>query len=125
VWSDHILFEADRVTGLIDFGSMRIDNVSCDIARLLGGMSSVNSDLWRAGMQAYAAIRPLARPEMNLAEAFHRSGILLGVLNWSAWVFLDHRTFEEPQTVLQRMDALMSRIQSDLGLPPTGRELLL
>ena len=125
VWPDHILFQENRVTGLIDFGSLGIDNVSCDVARLLGGMAVINSDLWQTGLQAYAAIRPLAQPELNLAATFHTSGLLLGALNWSAWVFLEGRVFEEPQSVLQRMDALIARLESDMDIPPTGRGLLL
>ena len=42
IWHDHVLFTANRVTGLIDFGAMRVDNISLDISRLLG--STVNDD---------------------------------------------------------------------------------
>ena len=125
VWQDHILFDGNRVTGLIDFGSMGIDNVSCDVARLLGGLSGGDSNVWQIGLRAYASIRPLSEVELGLAEAFAQSGVLLGALNWAGWVFLERRVFEEPQAVLRRMKALMVRLESDTDLPPSGRELLL
>ena len=125
VWHDHVLFEGDRVTGLIDFGSMGIDNVSCDVARLLGGLSGGDSNVWQIGLGAYASIRPLSEVELGLAEVFAQSGVLLGALNWAGWVFLEGRVFEEPQAVLGRMKALMARLESETDLPPSGRGLLL
>ncbi len=125
VWYDHLLFEGDQVTGLIDFGSMGVDNISCDVARLLGSLARGDRNLWQAGIRAYATIRPLSEAELGLVEAFDRSGVLLGALNWAAWVFLEGRVFEEPESVLGRMDALMARLESDTGSPPTERGLLL
>lgn len=125
VWSDHVLFQGDLVTGLIDFGSMGVDNIACDVARLLGSLARDSSDLWQAGIGAYTNVRELSQQELGLVRAFDLSGTLLGMFNWAAWVFLENRTFEEPQAVLQRMDALMQRLESDPLPPPTRRELLL
>ena len=111
VWPDHLLFDGNRVTGLIDFGSMGIDNVACDIARLLGGFATGDSTLWHVGLQAYTSIRSLSQAESDLASVFDQSGVLFGALNWAAWVFLDQRVFEEPQAVLDRMDALLARLE--------------
>ena len=36
VWHDHILFEGDAVTGMIDFAAAKVDHVAADLARLLG-----------------------------------------------------------------------------------------
>src|SRR5215218_10094186 len=36
VWHDHVLFDGDRVTGLIDYASAKVDHVAVDLARLLG-----------------------------------------------------------------------------------------
>ena len=125
VWPDHILFRDDRVTGLIDFGSMGIDTVSCDIARLLGGMTAVNSVLWNKGLQAYATIRPLEERESEFVRVFHTSGLLLGALNWAAWVVLERRTFEEPRAVVERMHSLIDRLETDLDTPSASQGLLL
>lgn len=125
VWYDHILFEGERVTGLIDFGSMGLDNVACDVARLLGSLFRADRDLWQVGIRAYASVRPLSEAELGLVEAFDKSGVLLGALNWAAWVFLEGRIFEEPEAVLERMDALMARLESDTDSPPRERGLIL
>ena len=125
VWSDHVLFQGDVVTGLIDFGSMGVDNVACDLARLLGSLARDSSDLWQAGIGAYTNVRRLSQQELGLVRAFDLSGTLLGMFNWAAWVFLENRAFEEPQAVLQRMDALMQRFESDRPPPPLARKVLL
>ena len=36
VWAEHVLFEGNQITGLIDFGGMRYDHPAQDLARLLG-----------------------------------------------------------------------------------------
>ena len=39
IWHENILFDGETVTGLIDFGSLRAENVAADVARLLGSMA--------------------------------------------------------------------------------------
>jgi Ser/Thr protein kinase RdoA (MazF antagonist) len=125
VWQDHLLFQGGKVSGLIDFGSMGIDNVSCDVARLLGSLAGNSSDLWKAGIAAYTSICRLSEREQGLVQAFDRSGVLLGAFNWASWVLLEGRLFEEPTAVLRRMDALMERLESSPPPPPSGQGLLL
>jgi Ser/Thr protein kinase RdoA (MazF antagonist) len=38
ILDEHVLFVGDQVTGIIDFGAMRIESVAGDIARLLGSL---------------------------------------------------------------------------------------
>ena len=91
VHREHVLFQDDRVTGIIDFGSMQPDNVSCDIARLLGSMAGDETELWRLGLTAYERLTPLTDPERLLVKAYDESGVLLSGLNWLKWVFLEDR----------------------------------
>ncbi len=125
VWHDHLLFRDDKVTGLIDFGSMGVDNVSCDVARLLGSLAGSSADFWRIGIQAYRSVRDLSELELSLVHTFDRSGLLLGALNWAAWTLLDGRTFDEPQAVVQRMDALLERLETESPLLRSRGELML
>lgn len=117
VWHDHLLFTGDKVTGLVDFGAMGVDSVACDVARLLGSLAGNSARLWRIGMDAYCRIRGLSSTELALAPALDASGVLLGALNWAAWVMLGKREFEDPQAVLRRMDVLIDRLSTVPLLP--------
>ncbi len=46
IWHDHILFEEDSVSGIIDYGSMRIDSPAADLARLLGSLAGNDEPLF-------------------------------------------------------------------------------
>lgn len=125
VWHDHVLYEGERVSGLVDFGSMRWDNVSCDLARLLGSLAGNDRKSWETGLSAYEAVRPLAQAEQDLIKAFDRSSHLLGALNWANWVVLEGRIFEEPTEVLKRIDDLMARLEKLQFDIPSTRGLVL
>src|SRR5262249_54862628 len=38
IWHDHVLFSDETVTGVIDFGGVKLDHVTVDLARLLGSL---------------------------------------------------------------------------------------
>jgi homoserine kinase type II len=111
IWHDHVLFEGDRVSGLIDFGAMRVDNVACDAARLLGSLADDDAGVWQEGLAAYLATRPLSRDEQNLVGVFDRSTTLLAGMNWLEWIFLQRRTFAEPPAVIARLGRIVSRME--------------
>lgn len=111
IWHDHVLFEADRVSGLVDFGAMRIDNVACDIARLLGSVANDDAAAWHEGLAAYEEIRPLRETERQLAKIFDRSTTLLAGLNWLEWLFVEGRTFDDLPTIAERMAGIVERLQ--------------
>jgi Ser/Thr protein kinase RdoA (MazF antagonist) len=110
VWHAHVLYVGDEVSGLVDFGSMRPENVSADVARLLGSMAVDDSDAWRRGLEAYESIRPLSPAELKLVTAFDRSLVLMGGLQWLEWIYLDGREFAHPWAVLMRIDELLARL---------------
>src|SRR5690606_5799306 len=58
VWSDHILFTEDCVTGIIDFGAARVDEPATDVARLLGSLEPRDASRWLLGWEAYQAANP-------------------------------------------------------------------
>ncbi len=110
IWDSHVLFVEDRVSGIVDFGSMRIDNVATDVARLLGSMAAGDQQKWQAGLHAYAAVRPLAAAEQQLIEAFDRSTVLLSGMNWLRWLFLDCRHFDDMNAVIGRLQTIHRRL---------------
>jgi len=111
VWHDHVLFTGDRVTGLVDFGAMRVESVAGDVARLLGSLAGDDPSLWSVGMEAYGTIRPLSDAEQSLASTFDRSGTVLAALNWIEWLYRQRREFPDPAAVARRLDEVLRRLQ--------------
>jgi homoserine kinase type II len=111
VWHAHILFTGDQVTGLVDFGALRIDHVAVDLARLLGSMVGDAAELRAAGLRAYSCLRPLATDEEALVTVLDEAGTLLGVGNWIRWTYRERRAFEDASAVAERLAALVRRIQ--------------
>ncbi len=111
VWHDHVLFLDGQVSGIVDFGAMRVDNVATDVARLLGSLVGDERDGWRLGLEAYEAVRPLSEHEGKLIKAFDRSGIVLSLVNWLRWIYLDRRIFEHRAAVELRFDELLPRLE--------------
>ena len=110
IWHDHVLFEQDEVSALIDFGALRPENVAADVSRLLGSLVADDPDGWAAGLAAYQGIRPLSPIERQLVTAFDASSILLSGLNWIQWVYVEGRQFEAREAILDRLDSLLNRL---------------
>jgi homoserine kinase type II len=106
----HVLFEGDRVTGIVDFGAMQPDSVAADVARLLGSLAMDVADLWQAGLQAYQNVNVLTEPERLLVELYDQSGVLLSGIHWLKWVFIEGRQFENRPAVLARVDEILVRL---------------
>lgn len=111
IWHDHVLFDGNRVTGLIDFGALQIETPSGDIARLLGSLVGDDADGWREGIATYAAIRPLTEQETAAVSALDTSGTILAGCNWIRWIYIDGRQFENPDQIRARFAKLVDRIR--------------
>jgi Ser/Thr protein kinase RdoA (MazF antagonist) len=107
-----VLFVGDEVSGIVDFGSMRPDNVATDVARLLGSLAGDDTQDWQSGLSAYQSVRPLSDDELSLVKAFDRSTVVLGGLQWLEWVYLDGRQFDNRAAVLERVDEFLRRLES-------------
>lgn len=112
VWHDHVLFTGDRVTGLIDFGAMRVESVATDVARLLGSLAGNDRSLWQIGLAAYESIRPMQETEKALLPVFDLSGNVLAALNWVEWIYREQREFPDPDAVARRLDNVLMRLDS-------------
>jgi Ser/Thr protein kinase RdoA (MazF antagonist) len=110
VWSAHVLFEGNEVSGLVDFGSLRPENPAADVARLLGSLAGDNPADWQRGLAAYQTIRRLSPEELTLVSAFDRSTVLMGGLQWLDWIYLVQREFTNRAAVLARVDDFLARL---------------
>ena len=125
IWHDHVLFEGDRVSGLIDFGALRCDTVAGDVARLAESMAGDDFDQWQCAVDAYRAIRPLSDDELTLVQAFDRTAPLLAAINWIDWIFRSGRTFDDPAEVTCRVKKILSRFESFSGSFPLAAPIRL
>ena len=115
---EHFLFEADRLSGLIDFGAMGIESVAADLARLIGEWFPDDYALRALALAAYQQVRPLDASEAALIAALEATGDLLIAGHWLSWHYLDHRHFDDACEVargvargLHRLERLAERIR--------------
>src|SRR5207245_281836 len=95
VWHDHLLFEGNVLTGLIDYGSVKSDHVAVDLARLLGSLVGDDREAWATGIAAYRSVRPLTGEEEALAAVLDRTGTILAAATWLRWLYWDKRQFAD------------------------------
>lgn len=112
IWHDHVLFEEDRVSGIIDFGGVRIDHVAADIGRLLGSMVGDDDQGWALGLTAYRRARPLSRDEESLARLLDRTGAVIGLTNWLRWLGRGEKHFNDNDRAVERLRSLVERIEA-------------
>jgi homoserine kinase type II len=124
IWHHHVLFEGQRVTGIVDFGGARDDNVGADLARLLGSLIGDDAQMRATGLAAYEAYRPLSAAERQLAGTLDWTGVVVGTINWLRWLYLEARRFEDTQGVVRRLAELVTRMEGwktkAHGLQPVG-----
>lgn len=111
VWHDHLLFEEDRLTGLVDYGEVKFDHVAVDLARMLGSLIGDDEERWQQGVQAYRRVTPLRDEEVELARVLDRTGVILGATNWLRWLYHDGRHFDDLDAVTRRVTALVERME--------------
>jgi Ser/Thr protein kinase RdoA (MazF antagonist) len=111
VWHDHLLFTADEVTGLIDFGSIKVDHVAIDLARLLGSLIGDDAESRAVGLGAYGRVCRLSPGDEALVAVLDETGTLLGAANWLMWLYQEGRTFDDRTAVARRLGELVERIE--------------
>jgi thiamine kinase-like enzyme len=112
VWHDHILFEGDAVTGVIDYGAVKPDCVAVDLARLLGSMIPDQPERMHDALSVYSAIHPVPSEVLKLTAVLDHAGSTIGLTNWLRWLYLDTRNYSESASVAKRMQALLKRVET-------------
>ncbi len=108
VWDAHVLFTGDEVTGIIDPGAARSENVASDLSRLLGSFLASDRPRWEFALGAYAEVRPLSPDERRLVRGLDRSGVVLSGLTWIERLSSGNEAL--PQH-LQRLQRIVERMR--------------
>lgn len=82
VWHDHVLFTGDRVSGVIDYSSMKVDSPAVDLARLLADLVGPRSERFADGLRAYRDASPPSPVPDELVQVLADTGVVCGVANW-------------------------------------------
>jgi Ser/Thr protein kinase RdoA (MazF antagonist) len=112
VWHDHLLFQGNRVTGLIDPGACRTDHVAADLSRLLGSLVEDDRVAWRNALDHYQTLRPLTLQDWGLLQGYDQSNVVLSGITWLEWLVLNGRSFPNSGLVEQRLAMILRRLNS-------------
>lgn len=106
IWRPHVLFADERVTGMIDYGSMRVDTPAADVARLLGSITSGEPSLWHVGVDAYRRVCDFSIHEERLARVLYRTGFVGAAATWLDWLVRQPRPVVNTGAILRRLGEL-------------------
>ncbi|MCA9194970.1 MAG: aminoglycoside phosphotransferase family protein [Planctomycetales bacterium] len=100
IWSGHVLFQQERLAGLIDFGASRFDEPSTDVARLLGSLEPCDPARWHAGLSVYQETSHVP-VEPARVYVLDQSSTLLAACQWLEWLSSSPHSFEDkrPQAI--------------------------
>jgi homoserine kinase type II len=108
IWHDHVLFEGEQLTGLIDYAAVGLDTPATDLARLLGSLVEDDPEQWRLAIAAYRERAPLSAEEEELARKLERTGVVVAVFHWVQK--LTAASGPARPEVVARLDRLVDRI---------------
>ncbi len=111
IWHDHVLFEQDHVSGIVDYGSVRTDTVTADLARLIGSLIGDDETMWHLALDAYERLRPLSPQVRALAGLLDWTGVVVGAGNWLRWLYLERRQYDDREGVMRRLQELVTRME--------------
>lgn len=114
---DHVLFIGDKVSGLIDFGALRIDTPLADVARLIGSMGGADAAARQLACDAYFQQRslsgePLTTSERQLIDVLDQTGLILSVFSWLRWLYVERRDMGPVEPIALRWDEIAGRLRS-------------
>ncbi len=111
IWSEHVLFQEDKVSGIIDYGAMRLDVAVVDIARLLGCYGVMSSGVWDLGIESYREVRQISTEDVQQAEQLAKVNVVLSAMQWLDWLFVRKRDFTDRKMVDQRVELLSKQLR--------------
>lgn len=122
LWHAHVLFEGERVSGVIDPHAAGFDSPATDLARLLGswrppapvvGGEGLGA-AWAGALAAYEEVRVIPPAERTLVELLDVGGVIGGLDHWFGWVLEEGRSFADAPGAVARVDFLLEKLDSTL-----------
>ena len=110
LWHDHLLYQGNELSGVVDFGAMATDSISCDLSRLLGSLFGDDSAAWQRGIRYYETVRTLADAEHRLLRPLDRSSVLLSGMTWLKRHYVLRNTRADLTQVCDRMESIVDRL---------------
>lgn len=107
IWADHLLYEQNELTGLIDFGGARLDHPAQDLARLFGSWSLTASRPLDTYLMEYP---DRSDTTQSLSPLLAQTGLIVSLSNWLRWLVLEQRSFTNNAKCLQRMQQIYVRL---------------
>ncbi|HMP79390.1 MAG TPA: phosphotransferase, partial [Pirellulaceae bacterium] len=111
LWHDHVLFDGESVSGLIDFHAMRVDTPLLDVARLVGSLKMDGEPPWNAALQVYSRFRELPNHADVWGRWLHACGVALAIVNWIKWISVEKRCFQDWPAVVRRINTLVLELE--------------
>lgn len=86
--AEHVLLDAGRVTGIVDFDTLSIDAAAVDFARMIGSAAGENPLAWRRWRSAIAGTPgvPAVEETIRVIPALVAGGDVLAAANWVRWI---------------------------------------
>ena len=118
VWHDHVLFTGDRVTGIIDYGSMKLDHPAIDLARWLGDTIGEDRERLERGLRAYRQAGGPWYPDAEFVSRLDRTGVVCAAIHWIRRLSATSASFDADR-VLARVRKVAARLNAIRLQTPT------
>lgn len=106
---EHFLVSDSELTGLVDFGAMRVDTPLADVARLAGEVAIGDSDRFASVAEAYAAASTRAI-DLQAVRALDAAGAVISAHNWLRWLSAPGFDTRDPGLVRERLRSIAARL---------------
>jgi homoserine kinase type II len=111
-WRDNLLFDGDGLTGVVDYGAVKMDHPAADVARLIGSCVWYDADGWSIGLRAYRTVQPFSVEGEELARTLDVTGTAAAAARWVWWLEDQQRAPEDTAAAQRRLAELVRRLES-------------